>query len=58
MSKKVVLITGANRGIGLSFVKAYLQKGWEVHATARKPEDAIEVFINLGQRPLFKADIV
>lgn len=30
-----VLITGANRGIGLSLVKHYLEQGWQVHATYR-----------------------
>lgn len=34
-----VLITGANRGIGLSFAKAYLAKGWEVHVANRRPID-------------------
>ena len=35
-----VLITGANRGIGLEFTKQYLEKGWTVIATARKPDKA------------------
>ena len=35
-----VLITGANRGVGLGFVKAYLQSGNEVIACCRKPNDA------------------
>lgn len=35
-----VLITGANRGIGLALVEAYLQDGAHVFATARKPEEA------------------
>jgi NAD(P)-dependent dehydrogenase (short-subunit alcohol dehydrogenase family) len=30
-----VLITGANRGIGLEFARQYSQDGWEVIATAR-----------------------
>ncbi|WP_085757310.1 SDR family oxidoreductase [Oceanicoccus sagamiensis] len=32
-----VLITGANRGIGLEFVKQYAEQGWTVYATTRKP---------------------
>lgn len=32
-----VLITGANRGIGLGLVKAYLRGGWRVIATCRNP---------------------
>ena len=35
-----VLITGANRGIGLEFARQYAADGWKVHATARKPEEA------------------
>ncbi len=35
-----VLITGANRGIGLEFVRQYAQRGYTVIATARKPEKA------------------
>ncbi len=30
-----VFITGANRGIGLSLTKLYLDSGWQVHATTR-----------------------
>ena len=37
---QVVLITGANRGIGNAFAKAYHAKGWRVLATARNPEAA------------------
>ena len=36
----IVLITGSNRGIGLEFAKQYLERGWTVIATARKPEKA------------------
>ena len=35
-----VLITGANRGIGLALAKAYAANGWQVIATARKPKKA------------------
>jgi NAD(P)-dependent dehydrogenase (short-subunit alcohol dehydrogenase family) len=35
-----LLITGANRGIGLEFVKQYSAQGWNIIATARKPDDA------------------
>ncbi|MDJ0929055.1 MAG: SDR family oxidoreductase [Gammaproteobacteria bacterium] len=35
-----VLITGANRGIGLAMARNYAKRGWRVVATARKPEKA------------------
>jgi NAD(P)-dependent dehydrogenase (short-subunit alcohol dehydrogenase family) len=35
-----VLVTGANRGIGLEFAKQYSAKGWRVIATAREPAEA------------------
>ena len=41
-----VLITGANRGLGLEFVRQYKHAGWDVVATAREtsPElDALDV---------------
>lgn len=37
---KTVLITGANRGIGLSLVKNYLAQGWQVHATYRSEKSS------------------
>ncbi len=35
-----VLITGANRGLGLEFTRQYATLGWEVIACARRPEAA------------------
>lgn len=46
---KTVLITGANRGIGLEFARQYAAEGWEVVATARKPEEAGDLKA-LGER--------
>lgn len=38
-----VLVTGANRGIGLEFARQYSADGWDVIATARQPGDADEL---------------
>lgn len=38
-----VLITGANRGIGLELVRQYLADGWQVIAACRQPEQATEL---------------
>jgi NAD(P)-dependent dehydrogenase (short-subunit alcohol dehydrogenase family) len=38
-----VLVTGANRGIGLQLATNYAERGWTVIATARKPEKATEL---------------
>ncbi len=35
-----ILITGANRGLGLEFVRSYAAEGWRVHACCRRPEKA------------------
>lgn len=42
-AKSTVLITGANRGIGLEFAKEYRAAGWNVIATAREPDGAREL---------------
>jgi NAD(P)-dependent dehydrogenase (short-subunit alcohol dehydrogenase family) len=38
-----VLVTGANRGIGLEFARQYAARGWRVIATARDPAAAREL---------------
>lgn len=43
MSQATLLITGANRGLGLEFVKQYAEAGWQVIACCRWPDDAKEL---------------
>ena len=38
-----ILITGANRGIGLELARQYLLEGWDVIATCRSPDSAAEL---------------
>jgi NAD(P)-dependent dehydrogenase (short-subunit alcohol dehydrogenase family) len=38
-----ILITGANRGLGLEFTRQYAADGWRVIACCRKPESADEL---------------
>ena len=38
-----VLITGANRGLGLEFARQYLADGWQVYAACRDPASASEL---------------
>ncbi len=41
--RSTVLVTGSNRGIGLAFVKHYVDEGWNVLATTRSPARATEL---------------
>jgi NAD(P)-dependent dehydrogenase (short-subunit alcohol dehydrogenase family) len=53
---KTVLITGANRGLGLEFARQYAAAGWQVIGTARTPATATELN-DLGVRVL-QLDVV
>ncbi|MEM8785308.1 MAG: SDR family oxidoreductase [Pseudomonadota bacterium] len=40
---KTILITGANRGIGLALADVYVKDGWSVIGTAREPSEASDL---------------
>ncbi len=46
-----VLITGANRGLGLEFARQYAAGGWQVCATCRRPDEAGELHSLAASNP-------
>ncbi len=46
-----VLITGANRGLGLEFARLYANRGWDVIATCRTPAEAEDLDALKVQHP-------
>jgi len=56
-----VLVTGANRGIGLEVVKYSMEKGWRVFACCRNPHNADDLFniakLSSGQISVHIADM-
>src|SRR5687767_6971295 len=43
MESRTVLVTGANRGLGLEFARQYAEDGWRVFAACRAPDSAREL---------------
>jgi NAD(P)-dependent dehydrogenase (short-subunit alcohol dehydrogenase family) len=52
-----VLITGANRGLGLEFARQYVADGWRVFACCRDPDRAAELGALAGQVSLHRLDV-
>lgn len=46
---KTVLISGANRGLGLEFCRQYAEAGWQVIAACRQPDKATHLNILASQ---------
>jgi NAD(P)-dependent dehydrogenase (short-subunit alcohol dehydrogenase family) len=55
-SPGTVLVTGANRGIGLEFVRQYAERGWAVIATARQPAEARELAALAEKHPTVRIE--
>jgi NAD(P)-dependent dehydrogenase (short-subunit alcohol dehydrogenase family) len=53
----VVLVTGANRGLGLEFVRQYAAEGWRVHATCRRLDEAGELRPIPGEVAIHQLDV-
>jgi NAD(P)-dependent dehydrogenase (short-subunit alcohol dehydrogenase family) len=60
---KTILITGANRGLGLEFCKQYAEANWNVMACCRHPDNAkdltklAEKYANISIFPLDVSDL-
>ena len=55
-----VLVTGANRGLGLEFVRQYATEGWQVVAVCRDPSTAnelVELAAQTGSLEILGADV-
>lgn len=52
-----VLITGANRGLGLQYVRSYAADGWRVLATCRDPGDATDLSAIIGDVQIYPLDV-
>ena len=52
-----VLITGANRGLGLDFARQYAADGWTVIATCRNPIQPGELAIIPGDIQVHGLDV-
>jgi len=50
MQNSTVLITGANRGIGLELAAQFAADGWNVLACCRNPEAADELRAQSGKK--------
>lgn len=57
MAEKIVLITGASRGIGLETAQYFHENGWKVIATMRRPEKRKTLLHEKGIADLVHLDV-
>ena len=50
-NNRLALVVGANRGIGLGVATEFLARGWDVIATARRPEHALALAALADRHP-------
>jgi NAD(P)-dependent dehydrogenase (short-subunit alcohol dehydrogenase family) len=55
--KPTVVITGANRGIGLEFARRFAADGWRVHAAVRDPARAADLKALDGDVTIHQVDV-
>jgi NAD(P)-dependent dehydrogenase (short-subunit alcohol dehydrogenase family) len=58
ISMPTILVTGANRGIGLELVRQYAAEGWRVIATCRDPLAATELLGVAGDVVVHRLDML
>ncbi|MDJ0944507.1 MAG: SDR family oxidoreductase [Kiloniellales bacterium] len=52
-----LLITGANRGIGLALLRGFAADGWRIHACCRQPDKAGDLKAVAGEIRLHRVDV-
>lgn len=52
-----LLITGANRGIGLALLRGFAAEGWRIHACCRQPDKAKDLKAVEGDIRLHRVDV-
>jgi NAD(P)-dependent dehydrogenase (short-subunit alcohol dehydrogenase family) len=58
MQSRVVLVTGAARGIGREVAERLREDGWSVHAVHRSPERRAELEERFGAERVHRADLI
>ena len=54
---QTVVVTGANRGLGLEFTRAYAERGWRVIAVARHLSEELQKLADAGLVRLLQGDL-